>query len=70
MITPMVFGRFLKAVDVCDSFPGEGGGRGLANYLSKRFKGIILKHGGETPPCHFTDHLAPPLGLSLPTKHG
>jgi len=39
VITLQVFGRFLKAVDRAIPSLGEGGGRGLANYLDNRFKG-------------------------------
>jgi len=27
-----------KAMAMCDSFLGEGGGRGFANYINRRFK--------------------------------
>lgn len=39
------------SVVMCDSFPWEGGGRGL-------FGSDIA----ETPPCHRTDSRTPPVG--------
>jgi hypothetical protein len=35
-IKHMAFGRSKKAVEMCDSFLGEGGGRGLIGYSSTR----------------------------------
>jgi hypothetical protein len=61
--------KILKARATCDSFPWEGGGRGLANYLGCRFKGQRPQIGRRNPSSigvlrsrHFTVNHTPPGG--------
>jgi hypothetical protein len=59
-IEHIAFGRSKKAVEVCDSFLGEGGGRGLISYSSTRQ--IVAC---RNPSLRLRAFQTPPLGREL-----